>query len=132
MADVSNTNPGTSSTSAQQDYQSRRPSYPVQGQKINKLIRELAPTGKPQEVLALFDYRVTEGAVRHWRAGRRGIPQWALDCLAQHVDARHAQQIATLNAVDPVEPIELQIRSRGAVRAMKARLWDIQKERASV
>ena len=35
------------------------------------------------EILALFDDRVTWDTIRHWRTGKHGAPQWAIDRLRE-------------------------------------------------
>jgi hypothetical protein len=52
---------------------------------IAQAIRALAPSRTRQEIMALFENRVSWGAIRHWRAGRRRPSQWAVECLRQRV-----------------------------------------------
>ena len=50
---------------------------------FDRALRALIPLGTQAEILALFHGRAAWSAIRHWRAGRRGPPQWAIDCLRQ-------------------------------------------------
>jgi hypothetical protein len=48
---------------------------------IDGAIRLLVPSGRRAEIRALFQWRVSWPAIQHWRAGRAGPPQWAVDIL---------------------------------------------------
>ena len=50
---------------------------------FERAIRLFVPLGTQAEILALFHNRVSWSAIRHWRAGRYGPPQWAIDCLRE-------------------------------------------------
>jgi hypothetical protein len=62
---------------------------PVPGDKpttpFEQAIRAFVPLGTQAEILALFHNRVSWSAIRHWRAGRYGPPQWAIDCLNERI-----------------------------------------------
>ena len=60
---------------------------------FDRAIRALIPRGTRTEILALFDDRVTWDAIRHWRTGKRGPPQWAIDRLRER-----AATVAALQA----------------------------------
>lgn len=75
------------------------PSHPSQfrGNKpttaFDRAIRAMVPLGSQDEILALFHGKASWSAIRHWRAGRWGPPQWAIDCLRER-----AAPIAELQA----------------------------------
>lgn len=48
---------------------------------LEKLIAWLAPDGRRETILALFDNRTTWNTIRDWRRGKRHVPQWAIDAL---------------------------------------------------
>ena len=50
---------------------------------IDRAVRALIPRGTRAEILALFDDRVTWDTIRHWRTGKHGAPQWAIDRLRE-------------------------------------------------
>jgi hypothetical protein len=39
----------------------------------------------------VLDGRASNGAIEHWRLGRRRAPQWAVTMLAQAIDRRIAE-----------------------------------------
>ena len=64
-------------------------------------IRALWPNATGQELVALFDGRAAVTTIANWRAGRRGIPAWAIDRLHQRIDERSAQAKRHLQHVAP-------------------------------
>jgi hypothetical protein len=54
---------------------------------FDRAIRNMVPLGSQAEIIALFHGRASWSAIRHWRAGRFGPPQWAIDCLRERVAA---------------------------------------------
>ena len=52
--------------------------------------RYLARDGRRAKMLAALDWRASWEQIKHWRAGRRPAPQWAMDVLAQKARARRA------------------------------------------
>lgn len=48
---------------------------------IDDALRELAPSGRRKDILALFDNRITWGTVKNWRKRRHPLPLWARDSL---------------------------------------------------
>jgi hypothetical protein len=51
-------------------------------------IRALVPSGKHNEICALFARRVSYSSIKFWRYGKRPPPQWARDMLHAHL-AKH-------------------------------------------
>ena len=49
---------------------------------FGRAIKAAVPSGKREDIRALFLNRVSWPAIDHWRKGRRGPPQWAIDCVA--------------------------------------------------
>lgn len=64
-------------------------------------LHELWPDATGQDLVALFDGRVAVTTIANWRAGRRGIPPWAIDRLHQRIDERSAQAKRYLQHVVP-------------------------------
>lgn len=64
-------------------------------------IRALWPNASGQDLVALFDGRVAVTTIANWRAGRRGIPSWAIDRLHQRIDEHSAQAKQYLQRVQP-------------------------------
>jgi len=48
---------------------------------FDQAIRAAVPAGNQTAILELFQNRVTWNAIKHWRSGQRGVPQWAIDCV---------------------------------------------------
>ncbi len=44
--------------------------------------------GKRRKLMTLLGWRVTRGAVIHWRKGRHAAPAWALETIRTALDAR--------------------------------------------
>jgi hypothetical protein len=59
-----------------------------------RIIRDL---GEPHEVLAILDRPITWDNVRHWMAGRRRVPQWAVERIQAHL-AERSKAIASAGA----------------------------------
>ena len=51
-------------------------------------IRALVPSGKHNEICALFAQRVSYSSIKFWRYGKRPPPQWARDMLHAHLSKR--------------------------------------------
>ena len=51
------------------------------GQYFAQAIRAAVTSGRRADIVALFENRVGWTAIQHWCAGRRGVPQWAYDCV---------------------------------------------------
>lgn len=49
-----------------------------------KAIERMAPSGKPEDIVAAFGGKTSWGVIRAWRDGRRHIPQWARDMIRDH------------------------------------------------
>lgn len=60
---------------------------------IADAIHRLAPLATSVELVALFNGRATPGAIRSWRLGRNGAPQWAVDCVARALAAKAAADL---------------------------------------
>ena len=60
-------------------------------------IRAAVPSGRRADIRALFHNRVTWPAIDHWRKGRRGPPQWAIEC----VEAKGRAILDPLASVSP-------------------------------
>lgn len=43
--------------------------------------------------MTLLDNRVTRGAVKHWRKGRRPAPAWALERVARELELDSAERL---------------------------------------
>lgn len=56
-----------------------------------------AISGRRRTILAVLDNRVTWGAVKHWRKGRRRAPQWALQAVLSTIEAKAAPLDHVLN-----------------------------------
>ena len=54
-------------------------------------IRALVPSGRHNEICALFDRRVSYSAIKFWRYGKRPLPQWARDMLYARLSERRAR-----------------------------------------
>ena len=67
---------------------------------FNRALALLVPNNNHRALRAVFDNRVTVRAIRHWRKGRRRIPQWARDCLTQRL-APIAELPAQINDAPP-------------------------------
>src|SRR5216684_6338058 len=50
---------------------------------VDQALRWLVPDAHGRKLVALFDGRVTRATIANWRAGRRSIPQWAIDRIDQ-------------------------------------------------
>ncbi len=48
--------------------------------------------GDRKRMMALLGYRITRGAVLHWRKGRRPAPAWALDRVARQLESDIAER----------------------------------------
>ena len=48
----------------------------------------LSRDGRRAAMIRALDNSATWGQIKHWRAGRRRPPQWAIDLLASKIDAR--------------------------------------------
>jgi hypothetical protein len=48
----------------------------------------LSRDGRRAAMLAVLDNAATWGQIKHWRAGRRRPPQWAIDTLAKKIERR--------------------------------------------
>lgn len=48
----------------------------------------LSRDGRRAAMLAALDYGASWGQIKHWRAGRRHVPQWVKDMLARKLAAR--------------------------------------------
>ena len=81
------------------EYLARVRKQPVDGVSVCDALRYLVPLGDRKSILALFENRVTFGAVHHWKKGRRHLPQWARELLTKKLRAeieRRAKIIETL------------------------------------
>lgn len=63
--------------------------------------------GRREKMRAALDYRATWGQIKHWRAGRHGVPQWAIDTLREKADqqrdeATRASQAAKNQRAGPI------------------------------
>lgn len=68
-------------------------------------IRQLVPSANRKDTLALFHNQISFSGLRHWRKGRRSIPQWAKDLVAEalaHGARRYEQSLAELQAAPRV------------------------------
>ena len=48
---------------------------------VRRAIAAFVPSGSHAEICALFHNRASITTIRHWRLGRRAMPQWAWDIL---------------------------------------------------
>ena len=59
-----------------------------------QLIEALKPGATGKDIVALLDGKAERTRALHWRAGRRGSPQWAVDLLRSKLRQRHEQERA--------------------------------------
>jgi hypothetical protein len=57
------------------------------------LVEVLHPGAGGRTIVKLLDGRAERTRVLHWKAGRRGTPQWAIDLLRRKLAERHAQEL---------------------------------------
>lgn len=50
---------------------------------------KLSWDGRRRAMLEALDNQATWGQIKHWRAGRRQVPQWAIDLLKRKLARRH-------------------------------------------
>lgn len=95
---------------------------------IEALIRLLFKTRNRKAILSLFDNRVTWGAVRHWRTGRRAPPMWAREAIAVAV-APKLEEIRRLQELIAVEQAAYPIRQEANRQAaiQRLRIWQFHK-----
>lgn len=67
---------------------------------LTQAIAFLVPSGKRKEVLAVFHNRVSWSGYRHWRAGRRPVPEWAMLAVQERlqVTKRQCEALTELTA----------------------------------
>lgn len=62
--------------------------------------------GVVRGIVELLGKRVTWAAFKHWRRGRRALPKWVADALADHIEAKARiglEIVAELRAYTPPE-----------------------------
>ena len=87
-------------------------------------IRQLVPDGNRKATLALFQGQVSFSGLRHWRKGRRSIPQWAKDMLATelaHGARRYTQARLELEAAPDTRQMAHNIIAHNARQKEKGR-----------
>lgn len=57
------------------------------------LCEALQPGASGSDIAKLLDHRAERTRICHWKAGRRGAPQWAIDLLRAKLTARHAREL---------------------------------------
>lgn len=57
-----------------------------------ELLEALQPGATGKAIAALLDHRAERTRALHWRAGRRGPPQWAIDLLVTKLERKAADQ----------------------------------------
>ena len=75
---------------------------PVLRTPMDAAISSVVPSGNRRAILAIFENRITWGAIRHWRKGRRTPPQWARKLIAEHLAhgaRRYAQPLEALQSL---------------------------------
>lgn len=57
------------------------------GEAFKRAVKAAVGSSSHADICALFGHRVGWTAIEHWFAGRRGVPQWALDIVAARGEA---------------------------------------------
>ena len=69
---------------------------------FSRLVEVLRPGATGRDLVELLDGKANRTTALHWRSGRRGVPQWAIEILRDKLRRRHererliADHIATL------------------------------------
>jgi hypothetical protein len=66
-----------------------------------ELVHAVKPGATGKDLVELLDGRAERTRALHWRAGRRGPPQWAIDLLIAKLTAQHARQLAIAAKAKP-------------------------------
>ena len=62
-----------------------------------ELVYTLRPGATGKDLVELLDGRVERTCALHWRAGRRGAPQWALQLLADKIERDARERLERAN-----------------------------------
>lgn len=81
---------------------------------FESLLRHLVPSGSRRAIMAVLGNRASWSAICHWKKGRRRVPQWVRDRIAQE---SHRIALAAM-ALPP--PIPEKGRALAAWRAEQA------------
>lgn len=57
------------------------------------MLETLAPNARGRALADIFDGRASPERIMNWKAGRRGIPQWAADLLRDKLAQKHAREL---------------------------------------
>lgn len=69
--------------------------------RLKQAFQTLIPSGRHTDYVAFFNDRVPYGTIAHWRAGRRPMPQWAVDIFRSRW---HAYCAAIADTVEQLKP----------------------------
>lgn len=78
----------------------------------------LVPSGNRRQILALFENRVSWSGYRHWRAGRRGMPEWALTALETKLHAYWCEYARVADTIAAAAPSPGKGWNKGAARGL--------------
>lgn len=59
---------------------------------FSQLANILHPGATGKDLVALLDGKANRTTALHWRSGRRGVPQWAIDTLRHKLRQRHEHE----------------------------------------
>ena len=88
---------------------------------LERLIRLVCRTRNRQAILALFNHRVTWGSIKHWRKGRRPVPEWAREAINKAA-APKIEELTRLREALQRESLECDQRTAAIKEAARHRL----------
>lgn len=68
---------------------------------FSRAIEALQPGASGRDMSALLDGKASRHAALNWKAGRCHAPQWALDILADKIEARFAIVLHQIKTAKP-------------------------------
>lgn len=86
------------SQTAHVDHARKLPRYRVPRTAFDRALHAATETpyttdrdGRHHEMMRVLQFRATIGQIRHWRAGRRRVPEWAIQELKKRLEAKQQQ-----------------------------------------